>query len=283
MAVVGNLIGFIAAFVCKFFVLTSLSGVGLLVAGITPFLLVGPYLALNPKLAMIGLGYSTMFCFTVSPNNRMVYDPVFTANFGSALILGVAAAALTFDTFFPMTGGWIKRRTARMLRGQVEIACSSRLSRLGSRFESGTRDLLLRVAARPNLQDPHDREILDWLFVVLEVGRAVIHVRKDAASISLPKPVSAGVRVTVTRVARLFGRPNAHNHNSALKTIEQTITATFSEIDREDLGEGMRGALRRMLTSLHLIRSSLLDEESILTATTPRPRSVLEGEISNAA
>lgn len=278
MAVVGNVLGFIAAFVCKFFVLTSLNGIWLLVAGIAPFLLLGPYLALNPNMATIGLGYSTMFCFTVSPNNRMVYDPVITANFGGALILGVAVAALTFDTFIPVTGGWVKRRTSRMLRAQVEIACSSRLSRLGSRFESGTRDLLQRVAARPNLQDPHDREILDWLFVVLETGRAVIHLRLDAASIPMPQPVSAGVRETVTRVARLFGRPNANNHSAALESVEQTITTIVSESDREGAGKETVQVLRRMLASLHLIRLSLLDEESILTATTAGPPALIEGD-----
>lgn len=278
VGIVGALSGFVAALVCKFFVLASLNGIGLLLIGIAPFLFVGTYLTLNPKLAMVGLGYSMMFCFAVSPTSRMVYDPVQFVNFGSALILGVVAATLVFDTFVPVTGGWVKRRTSRMLRAQVEIACSSRLSRLGSRFESGTRDLLQRVAARPNLHDLHDREILDWLFVVLETGRAVIHLRLDAASIPMPQPVSAGVRETVTRVARLFGRPNANNHSAALESVEQTITTIVSESDREGAGKETVQVLRRMLASLHLIRLSLLDEESILTATTAGPPALIEGD-----
>jgi len=282
MGVLGNLLGFIAAFLCKFFVLTSLNDIGLLVAGITPFLLLGPYLALNPKLAMVGLGYITMFCFMVAPANRMQYDPVQFVNFGSALILGVAAAALTFDTFIPVTGGWVKRRTARMLRGLVETACSGRLSSLDSKFESGARDLVQRIAARPNLQDVHDREILDWMFVVLEIGRAIIHLRQDVASIHLPQSVSDGVRNTLQQVTRFFGRPNLKNHSAALLTVEENIEAILSESGREAIGEETMDVLRRMLTSLHLIHSSLLDEESILAATTSRPRGIIQGETSYA-
>ena len=278
----GVLVGFVAAFFCKFFVLTSLHGIGLLFAGMFPFLLVGPYLSLNPKLAVTGLGYSTMFCFTVSPANRMVYDPVQFLNFGSALTIGVAIGVVIFAAFVPVTGGWVKRRTARMLREQVEIVCSCKLSQLGSRFESGTRDLLQRIAARPNLRDVHDREILDWLFVVLEMGRAVIQLRQDAASIPLPQTVSTGVRDTIARIACFFGRPNAHNHSAAIQAAEQTIQAILSESVREGVSEEAAEVLRRMLTSLHLIRSTLLDEESILAAATSRSRRTTQGETSYA-
>ncbi|MBU5613910.1 FUSC family protein [Geomonas azotofigens] len=281
-ALVGTLIGFGAALACKFFILTSLNGIGFLVMGMAPFLLVGSYLALNPKLAMVGLGYSTMFCFMVSPANRMLYDPIISINFGTALILGVAAAALIFATFAPVTGGWMKRRTARMLRGQVEMACSCTLPHLGSRYESGTRDLLQRVAAKPNLQDVHDREIVGWTFVALEIGRAVIHLRQDAASVLLPQRVSAGAINTPRQIARFFGRPNQHNHNAALVTVEETIDAILSASAGEGVGEETVDAMRRMLTSLHLIRSSLLDEESILAATTSRPRGIIPGETSYA-
>jgi len=278
----GVIVGFVAAFLCKFFVLTSLHGIGLLLVGMFPFLLVGPYLSLNPKLAVTGLGYSTMFCFTVSPANKMVYDPAQFINFGSALALGVATGAVIFATFVPVTGGWVKRRTARMLREQVEIACSRRLSHLGSRFESATRDLLQRIAARPNPQDIHDREALGWLFLVLEIGRAVIELRRDAASIPLPQPVSTCIQETLKRLERLFKQPNVHNHSAALQAAGQTIKEILSASVREGVAEETVAALRRMLASLHLIRSSLLDEESILEATTSRSRGITQGETTYA-
>jgi uncharacterized membrane protein YccC len=88
----------------------SLDGFVLLCAAMVPFLLVGAWLSLSPKTAMIGLGYSTMFCFMIAPGNTMKYDPVLMINYGVALILGLAGAAVMFATFMPATGSWLRRR-----------------------------------------------------------------------------------------------------------------------------------------------------------------------------
>lgn len=282
-ALFGNLTGFIAALLCKFFVLTTMDGFGLLCAGMVPFMLVGPLLTLNPKLAMIGLGYSTMFCFMVSPANVMQYDPVSFVNFGTALMLGVAAAAVIFATFAPVTGGWLKRRTARLLRHQVEMACVAPLPRLANRFESGTRDILQRLAAQQIVRDTLDRVMLDWMFIVLEIGRAIIHLRQDAESASLPQPMLDSVKNTIQSTARLFRQPNAQRHVAALEHVESNIEAILLESDRDELRERSREALRRMLTSLHLIRTSLLDDETILAVTVARPQATVQGETHYAS
>ena len=283
MALVGNMTGFITALLCKFFVLTSLDGFGLLCAGMVPFLLVGSYLALKPKLATIGLGYSTMFCFMISPTNMMQFDPASSVNFGSALMLGVAAAAIIFTTFVPVTGRWLKRRTARLLRHQIEMACIDPLSSLTNRFESGTRDILQRLAAKQAVQDTHDKDMLDWMFIVLEIGRAIIHLRQDAGSASLPQPILDSVINTIQATASLFKRPDEQRHIVALEHVEHSIETIHQELVREELCEKSRDALRRMLTSLHLIRTSLLDDETILAATVAGPQATILGEIRHAS
>jgi uncharacterized membrane protein YccC len=283
MGLIGNLAGFIAALLCKFFVLTTMDSFGLLCAGMLPFMLVGPFLTLNPKLAMIGLGYSVMFCFMVSPANAMQYDPVSFINFGSALMLGVAAAAAIFATFAPMTGVWLKRRTARLLRRQVEMACVGPLPNLANRFESGTRDILQRLAAQQSVKDTNDKDILDWMFIVLEIGRAIIHMRQDAESVSLPQPILDNVQNTIQATAGLFKRPNGQRHIVALEHVEHSIETILPELDRDALCEKSREALRRMLTSLHLMRTSLLDDETILAATVVGPQTTVQGEIRYAS
>ena len=283
VGLVGALIGFIAALICKFFVLTSLDGFGLLCAGMVPFILVGPYLSLNPKLSMIGLGYIMMFCFMISPTNMMQYDPAGSINFGSALMLGVAAATVIFATFAPATGVWLKRRTTRLLRHQIEVACIDPLPSLTNRFESGTRDILQRVAAKQSVQDTRDKDMLDWMFVVLEIGRAIIHLRQDAGTASLSQPLLDSVKNTVQATASLFKRPNEQRHIVALEHVEHSIEATLLELGREELCEKSREALRRMLASLHLIRTSLLDDETILAATVAGPQATVQGEIRYAS
>jgi len=283
MGLFGVLVAFITAFVCKFFVMTSLDGFGLLCAGMAPFMLVGPYLSLNPKLATMGLGYCTMFCFMTSPTNTMQYDPVSYVNFGSALMLGLAAAAVIFGTFAPVTGAWLKCRTVRLLQRQMETACFGPLPGLINRFESGTRDILHRLAARQKLQDANDRNILDWMFFVLKIGRAVIHLRQEAGSVSLPQPLLDRVNNTICSTASLFGRPDARRYGAALESVEESIAKILLEFNREDLTGHSRDALHRMLTALHLVRTSLLDDETVLAATVTGPRTSLQGGSAYAA
>jgi uncharacterized membrane protein YccC len=283
MGVIGVLASFIVSFLCKFFVLTSLDGFGLLCAGMVPFMLVGPYLCLNPKLATMGLGYSTMFCFMISPANSMQYDPVSFINFGTALAIGLATAAVIFGTFAPVTGAWYKRRTAHMLRRQVEMACFEPLPGLTHRFESGIRDILHRVAAKQELQDPHVRNILEWMFIVLEMGRAIIHLRQDADSIPFSQPLLDNVNKCICSTADLFRQPNTQCHTTALESIDSSINFILQESGLEELDRHQRDAMRRMLTSLHLIRASLMDDDTVLAATVTGSQATLQGGTLYAA
>ncbi|HEX2769820.1 MAG TPA: FUSC family protein, partial [Geobacteraceae bacterium] len=283
MGLIGVLAGFIVSFLCKFFVLTSLDGFGLLCAGMVPFMLVGPYLSLNPKLATMGLGYSTMFCFMISPANSMQYYPVSFINFGTALVIGLAAAAVIFGTFAPVTGAWFKRRTAHMLRRQVEMACFEPLPGLAHRFESGIRDILHRVAAKQELQDPHVRNILDWMFIVLEMGRAIIHLRQDADSIPLSQPLLDSVNKCICSIADLFKQPNAQHYTAAVESVDSSINVILRESGQEELDRNSRDAMRRMLISLHLIRASLMDDETVLAATVTGSQATLQGGTLYAA
>ena len=283
MGLIGVLAGFIVSFLCKFFILTSLDGFVLLCAGMVPFMFVGTYLSLNPKLATMGLGYSTMFCFMISPANSMQYDPVSFINFGTALAIGLAAAAVIFGTFAPVTGAWFKRRTAHMLRRQVEMACFETLPGLTHRFESGIRDILHRVTAKQNSQDPHDRNILDWMFIVLEMGRAIIHLRQDADSIPLSQPLLDSVNKCICSIADLFKQPNAQHYTAAVESVDSSINVILRESGQEELDRNSRDAMRRMLTSLHLIRASLMDDETVLAATVTGSQATLQGGTLYAA
>jgi len=283
VAIMGNIIAFIAAFACKFFVLTHMDGFSLLCAGMFPFILVGPFFALNPKLSMIGLGYSTMFCFMISPANAMLYDPVQYINFGSALMLGVAAATVTFALFVPVTGRWFKRRTSRLLRRQVGLACAGPLPGLTDRFESGTRDIPQRLAGKQSILDPHDREILDWMFIVLEVGRAVIELRQEVESMPLPQSLSDSAGHTIKTIDRLFAQPTAQLLAAALEHAESCLELTTMELEREDLDDKLPETLRRMMTTLHQLRTALCDEDTVLTVTLAGSQAGIQGEPSHVS
>ncbi|MEA5113369.1 MAG: FUSC family protein [Geobacteraceae bacterium] len=259
---VGVSAAFPASFACKFIIMPSLDGFGLLCAALVPFLLVGPWLSLSPKTAMIGLGYSTMLCFMIAPGNTMQYDPVQMVNYGSALMLGLAGAAVMFATFAPAGSPWLKRRIPHMLRRQVLMACHAPLPGLGHRFESSTRDLLKKIAV---VRDAHDRHTLDWMFSALEMGRAVIHLRQgaEAARESIEKCISS--------IERLFRQPSSHNRAAAISTVADAIDSMRIRKNGKNPGSLSHDGLRLVTTSLHCIRITLLDDDTVLSIACDGP------------
>lgn len=254
----GGCIALPASFLCKFFILPAMDGFVLLCAVLAPFLLFSAWLlSLNRKTMMIGLGFCCMFCFMLDPGNTMRYDPVRLINFGWSQVLGQAAAAAMFAVFVPVTSPWFKRRIPLMLRCQVQLACFAPLPGLAQRFESGTRDIMQKIAATGKAEDPLDRQIIDWMFSVLETGRAVIHLRRDTDA--LPQTAQKQlVDSCIHAVERLFRQPTAEHRSSVLALVEKTLQS-FREAAEQ---ENNKLRFDSVFTSLHCIRLTLLDSES---------------------
>jgi len=257
----GFSLGILAALVFRFLVMPSLDGFTLLCAGMAPFLLIGTYLSTRPNLAGIGTGYLVMFFYLSGSGNFMVqYNPVAAANDALATILGIAAAGIMFMILAPPGGAWRRRRVARQLRQQVVGACFDPLVGLAHRFESRIRDVVNMQIAGGRMQGEGGKLLVAWMFSTLEIGRTVIHLRQDAESPLIPQPVVNCVQNSVASLARFFGHPSAKNRDAALKGVTDAIKTILVEDATSTCGD----RLHRLLTSLHLIRTALSDEETVL-------------------
>lgn len=279
--VIGFSCGFVPALTYKFLVVPTLDGALLLAATMAPVLLFGSWLAAGRRYPGIGAGFLIFFTSMTAPNNTMLFDPVDVLNDGSATIIGVAVAGVLFGTLIPVTGSWFKRRLARQLRNQVVLACFGPLEGLAHRFESGTHDLLHALTAH-DIRQELPPFLLAWLFPVLEIGRAVIRVRNDAGCIRLSRTLSARITKTRRATARLFRSPSAARRDAALASVSSAIEAVCREAAGEQ-GSHATGVLHRMLTSLHLIRTVLLEEELGLAAAAPAPVTTFFGGLDHAA
>lgn len=258
--------GYIAAILFACFIMPLLDGFTLFGAALVPFLMIGSYIITYPSWAAIGTGYVVFFCAMLNPTNPMVFNPMGIINEGSASLLGTAIAGLVFMTLVPATGAWYKRRMAGQIRRQVVMACIDPISGLVNRFESGTYDLLHKLGATKHLADDNNQRLVAWIFTVREIGRAVIHVRKDAAMIPMPHQLSDKVQGSIRSTARLFSRLSAQHRDDALDSVTMAISAIQHEMGLETVAPHERDILRRMRTSLHLIRTALLDDETALAA-----------------
>jgi uncharacterized membrane protein YccC len=266
----GALLTSLMAMIVIFGLYPRIDGFPLLCVALAPFLLLGVFMTTRPKLAGYGVGYCISFCFLAGPDNVISYDPTGVVNDALATFLGMAVSSVAFALLLPPSLPWMRNRLLVDLRRQIMPACHSRLKRLRSRFESGTRDLMFQIDALAAKEPEAQRDSLRWLFTVLEVGNAIIDMRLEIAVLpddvryAVKRPWRVAERKTRDTVAALFDRPDAQRMQAALAATAaataalQHLLTTFTPTREE------RHQLQRILSHLHFIRTALLDPQSPL-------------------
>jgi len=272
----------LAGFVLQFWVFPWLDGFALLYSALVPVIAGGAFLLARPQTAGYGVGLLVWFCIVSLPANQTHYLPY---RFFNEYLAALASMGLVVVSMLilPPDRPWLWRRLEQDLRMRVVFAVSGKLKGLVDGFESGTRDLLNQaygLAARhPDVQ----RQLLRWMFAVLEIGHAVIELRQEQAALP-QEPCYAedtawqqGVRAMGRALVRLFIQPEETNRQRALAAVEQAIQAVRDTPEPRP-PQFDTSPLRRVLSYLHFIRSSLLDPRSPLAASSANAA----GRLANA-
>jgi len=270
----GTLLGAICGFVETFFIFPDIDGFPLLCLFIAPVIMLGAYLSSRPQWAGYGLGLLVFFSIGSVPDNLTVYNPYTFINDYIAMVIGMLFCAAAGAIILPPNSRWLWHRLEDDLRRQVIFAISAPLRGLGSGFESQTRDLLNQAyglaAGRPEVQ----RHLLRWMFLVLEVGHAIIELRREQAVLPV-HPCYAesqswrlAIRVMGRSLIRLFIEPSQSNLERGLVAVNHAISRVEGT-DEPFAPHFDTSALRRVMSYLHFIRTSLLDPQSPLAAYAP--------------
>ena len=121
------------------------------------------------------------------------------------------------------------------------------------------------AAGQPQVQ----RNLLRWMFVVLEVGHAIIELRKEQAILPVhpayaeSQPWRQAIRVMGRSLVRLFLQPSASNLERSLIAVDHAISRVQAT-DEPFAPHFDTSALRRVQSYRHFIRTSLLDPQSPL-------------------
>ncbi|WP_095106123.1 FUSC family protein [Pseudomonas sp. Irchel 3E20] len=267
----GTLVGAVIGFIEMFFVFPLIDGFALLCVMLAPVIVLGSFLSSRPQFAGVGLGLLIFFSTGSVPDNLTVYNPYSFINDYIAMIMGMLVCAAAGAIILPPNSRWLWQRLEQDLRGQVVYAISGKLKGLGSSFESRTRDLLHQAyglaAGQPKVQS----ELLRWMFVVLEVGHAIIELRKEQAILPVhpayaaSQPWRQAIRVMGRSLVRLFLQPSQSNLERGLIAVDHAISRVQAT-DEPFAPHFDTSALRRVKSYLHFIRTSLLDPQSPLAA-----------------
>ena len=267
----GTFIGALVGFVEMFFVLPNIDGFPLLCLVLTPVIVFGSFLTSRANYAGVGLGLLIFFSIGSVPDNMTIYNPYQFINDYIAMVLGMLVCAAAGAIILPPNSRWLWSRLEQDLREQVVYAISGKLRGLSSSLESRTRDLMHQAyglaAGKPQVQ----RELLRWMFVVLEVGHAIIELRKEQAILPVhpayapAQPWRQAIRVMGRALVRLFIAPSESNLERALIAVDHAIGRVQST-DEPFARNFDTSALVRVQSYLHFIRTSLLDPQSPLAA-----------------
>lgn len=266
----GTLLASILGFIVVFSVYPHIDGFALLCAALAPALALGILMTTRPKFAGYGAGYCIFFCVLAGPDNVVRYDPAGYANDALALVLSMVVSAIAFAVLLPPSTPWLRGHLLADLRRQVVLACTAPLARVRSRFESRARDLAFQADALMEHDPAEQRDALAWLIAVLEVGHAVIDLRRELAALPSDPRYARTMpwRLSIARSGKaltaLFARPTGARLDAALAANFDAIAATQQALStfappRED-----RHRLQRILSYLHFVRTALIDPQSPL-------------------
>ncbi len=246
----------------------------LLFCTLVPVFGTGAFLLVRPTTAGYGVGWLVWFCILSLPANQTQYSPAHFLNEWIASLVAIGSSAVVASLIMPPNRPWLWHGLERDLRMRLVYAVSGRLKGLVAGFESSTRDLLnqayVQAAGRPDVQ----RNLMRWMFAVLEIGHAVIELRQEQAA--LPnEPWYAedcdwqiAVRALGRALVRLFMQVDDVNRQRALTAVEQAIDSVRNTPEPRP-PQFDTSPLRRVLSYLHFIRTSLLDPHSPLAKTSP--------------
>ncbi|WP_433737041.1 FUSC family protein [Pseudomonas putida] len=270
----GTFLGALIGFAEMFFIYPWIDGFPLLCVMLAPVFVFGAFLASRPQYAGVGVGLLIFFSMGSVPDNLTVYNPYTFINDYIAMVIGMLVCAAAGAIILPPNSRWLWRRLEQDLRGQVVYAISGKLKGLASSFESRTRDLVHQAygfaAGQPQVQ----RNLLRWMFVVLEIGHAIIELRKEQATLPVhpayaeSQPWRQSIRVMGRALVRLFLQPGQSNLERALVAVDHAISRVQAT-DEPFAPHFDTSALRRVKSYLHFIRTSLLDPQSPLSRYSP--------------
>jgi len=254
----GYFIGLVAGYVCDYWVLARMDGYALLVAGLLPFFLLGPYMVSRPKLSIFGLGYTMGLVNILAISSLHSFDPTRFFNEGTSHMLAMGAAVVSFALMPPLVGtAWLRRRQMAGLRAQVRSAAQAPLRGLQHRFESTNSDLLHQIVAHTAPGSDESREQLAWALAVNETGRALIHLRQDVAHEPASTPLHAHVDAVVLALSDFFASPSVDGWQRAERALEAAMDLARTQC-------GQAPVAGRVLLHLGLVRLALVDDRSVM-------------------
>jgi uncharacterized membrane protein YccC len=263
----GAVIGTVLLYIANFKLLPYAQGFTMLSLALIPAIAIAAWLTTRPTTALIGAGAFIIFLLHIGFNSLYSASPVAFMNDAIADFLAIGMSGTMYALIDLSNGQWSHQRLATALRQQVVSACRETLPQPRVHFESRARDLMQRAKGGRRIANAQDKELVDWLFSTLEIGSAVIELREEMRALTDAEAIAA-LETCLETIATLYAKPDSVSRAAALEAIANA-SALLTTIDMVfRIAPTRRHAL---MTTLHALRSALLDDDSVLARKAPLP------------
>jgi uncharacterized membrane protein YccC len=254
----GAVIGTVLAYFSNFWWLTEAHDFWTLIIAISPGILFASWLGSRPGSALIGAGASIVYLLHIGFNTVFSANPVTFLNDAVADLLAILVSGTMYGLIDLSGSAWSRKRVSNALRQLVVAACRDATPLRRARFEASARDLVQRSGSAQRVGEVQDQEVVEWLFSALEIGHAVIALREQLPHVS-PEMAHA-LQNAIQQVASLYQAPGKAAITRAATAVDQALTVAAPAAGYE-----MPTHVRQLLlTTLHFVHSTLLDEASVL-------------------
>lgn len=260
----GAVIGTVLAYFSNFWWLTEAHDFWTLIIAISPGILLASWLGSRPSTSLIGAGTSVVYLLHIGFNTVFSANPVTFLNDAVADLLAILISGTMYGLIDLSGSGWSRQRVSNALRHLVVAACRESTPLRRARFEASARDLVQRSGSVQRVGEAQDQVVVEWLFSALEIGHAVIALREQLPHVA--PEMARALQNAIDQIAHLYEAPGKPGIVRAATAVDQALTLAAPAA-----GYAMPMHVRHLLlTTLHFVHSTLLDEASVLAFSRTR-------------
>jgi len=231
---------------------------------LAPMLATVAWWTTQPKWSGFALGFIFLFMYQCSLDPYYRVDPTVFLESTLAYLIGIGFAGLAYLLVNFWSCSLTQRRVAKILRRQIVTLCGGTIAVQRSALESTGRDMVQQFSTQGRLNMRSSRLVYEWLLSTLEIGRAVIAVRRQRRGFSLSE-ASDGVDSAVYAISNYFSNPSGEMHRMLLAVLKEAVGVLHAHGASANAIELKR--TQKMVNELTLIRTILLNERSLPVVT----------------
>ncbi|WP_345987313.1 FUSC family protein [Sulfurimonas sp. HSL1-2] len=227
---------------------------------LAPVLAVVAWWTTQPRWSGFALGFIFLFMYQCSLDPYYRVDPTVFLESTLAYLIGIGFAGLAYLLVNFWSCSLTQQRVAKILRRQIVTLCSGTITVQRSALESTGRDMVQQFSTQGRLNLRSSRLVYAWLLSTLEIGRAVIAVRRGRKRLPL-SAASDSVDGAIYAIRNYFATPSEQMRRMLLATLKEAVAVLHAQGASAGASELKR--IKKAAAELALIRTIMLSEGSL--------------------